>query len=149
MKTPFVLRPSSFVVAAFCILNSAFGIAAEPPPAAAQEGVQLWEGGPYWADRNVGADEPWEPGYYFWWGDPVGYRRENDAWVASDGSGSDSSFRHGGNAPYAKNAAVLLKDGWITTNNVLAPAHDSARAHWGGDRRMPMKQELIDLAYNK
>ncbi len=140
----------TFALAAFCILHLAFGIAAaEPPAAAAQEGVRLWEGGPYWADRNVGADEPWEAGYYFWWGDPVGYKRENDAWVASDGSGSDSSFRHGGNAPYAKHASVLLKDGWITTNNVLAPAHDSARAHWGGDWRMPMKQELMDLAYNK
>ena len=40
---------------------------------AAQKGVRLWEGGPLWADRNVGADEPWEPGYYFWWGDTVGY----------------------------------------------------------------------------
>ena len=30
--------------------------------------VQLWEGGPYWADRNIGADAPWECGLYFWWG---------------------------------------------------------------------------------
>ena len=71
MKTPFRLPSSAFcaAVAAFSIQHSAFSIAAaaeaataEPPPAAAQEGVQLWEGGPYWADRNVGADEPWEPG---------------------------------------------------------------------------------------
>ena len=151
LKTPHSLPSSALCVAlsALCVVHSALCTAAEPPPAAAQEGVQLWEGGPYWADRNVGAEEPWEPGYYFWWGDPVGYRRENDGWVASDGSGSDSSFRHGGNAPYAKHASVLLKEGWITTNNVLAPAHDSARAHWGGDWRMPMKQELMDLAYNK
>ena len=49
-------------------------------------GVQLWEGGPYWAECNVGAITPEEYGYYFWWGDTVGYKRENDAWVASDGS---------------------------------------------------------------
>ena len=54
--------------------------------------VQLWAGGPYWAETNVGADEPWEYGCYFWWGDVVGYRRENDAWVASDGSSSGFSF---------------------------------------------------------
>ena len=30
--------------------------------------VQLWENGPYWAETNIGAAEPWESGYYFWWG---------------------------------------------------------------------------------
>ena len=61
----------------------------------AHEKVQLWEGGPYWATTNVGAEEPWEYGYYFWWGDTVGYKRENGAWVASDGSSSDFSFSEG------------------------------------------------------
>lgn len=28
--------------------------------------VQLWEGGPYWADRNIGAEAPWDSGDYFW-----------------------------------------------------------------------------------
>lgn len=28
--------------------------------------VQLWEGGPYWAETNLGANHPWEYGYYFW-----------------------------------------------------------------------------------
>ena len=35
--------------------------------------VQLWKDGPYWADRNIGAKKPWDLGYYFWWGDMVGY----------------------------------------------------------------------------
>lgn len=26
--------------------------------------VQLWEGGPYWATTNIGAEDPWEYGYY-------------------------------------------------------------------------------------
>ena len=30
---------------------------------AAVKRVQLWEGGPYWADRNIGAYQPWESGY--------------------------------------------------------------------------------------
>ena len=49
--------------------------------------VRLWAGGPYWAETNVGADEPWESGLYFWWGDTVGYywsstpsHRSRDAW---------------------------------------------------------------------
>ncbi|MBQ0032318.1 MAG: hypothetical protein KBT68_05915 [bacterium] len=36
-------------------------------------GVQLWANGPYWAECNVGATKPEEYGYYFWWGDTVGY----------------------------------------------------------------------------
>jgi hypothetical protein len=54
--------------------------------------VQLWENGPYWATTNIGAEKPEDYGYYFWWGDTVGYKRENDKWVASDGSNSNFSF---------------------------------------------------------
>ena len=42
--------------------------------------AQLWKGGPYWADRNIGAEKPWDYGCYFWWGDTIGYKRENNAW---------------------------------------------------------------------
>ena len=37
--------------------------------------VQLWEGGPYWAETNIDAENPEDYGYYFWWGDTVGYKR--------------------------------------------------------------------------
>lgn len=40
-------------------------------------GVQLWDGGPYWAECNVGASKPEEYGYYFWWGDAIGYKRNS------------------------------------------------------------------------
>ena len=43
--------------------------------------VQLWENGPYWATTNIGAEKPEDYGYYFWWGDTVGYLRKNDKWV--------------------------------------------------------------------
>ncbi len=116
-----------------------------------QSGVQLWRDGPYWADRNVGAEEPWSPGLYFWWGDTVGYKWENGSWAAVDGSAVGFSFDRRGPASvtFRKDARALTKEGWLTTNGVLAPAHDAARVHWGGDWRMPTKQELIDLAYNK
>ncbi len=115
----------------------------------ARRKVQLWEGGPCWAETNVGADEPWESGLYFWWGDAVGCRRAGDAWVASDGSTTNFSFQHGGEAPYGKTADQLRSEGWTTEDGVLAPEHDSARAHWGRDWRMPTRQELLDIGYNK
>ena len=109
--------------------------------------VQLWEGGPYWADTNIGAEKPWDSGYYFWWGDTVGYKRENDAWVASDGSSSNFQFNFGmtSRRTYNKTSAVLLREGWITTAGVLAPKHDAAHVHWGNGWRMPTYRELKDI----
>ena len=107
------------------------------------KGVQLWEGGPYWADRNVGASRPEDYGLYFWWGDTVGYRP----------SGTTFGFNFtGSNCPtYNKSIDTLLSEGWIVNNNgtyVLAPSHDAAHVHWGGAWRMPTVRELYDL-YNK
>ena len=111
-------------------------------------GVQLWEGGPYWAECNVGATKPEEYGYYFWWGDTVGYKRENDKWVATDGSSSNFSFSSGNTPTYNKGIATLQSEGWITADGVLAPAHDAARVHWGGEWRMPTDAEISALIDN-
>ena len=110
--------------------------------------VQLWEGGPYWATTNIGADEPWDYGYYFWWGDTVGYEREGGAWVASDGSSSYFSFGQANTPTYPKAPSVLQSEEWITTDNVLTPEHDAAQVHWGGAWRMPTVQELRELNNN-
>ena len=107
--------------------------------------VQLWEGGPYWATTNIGAENPEDYGYYFWWGDTVGYKREGNAWVATDGSSSNFSFRSGNAQTDNKSIATLKSEGWITADSVLVPAHDAAHVHWGGAWRMPTKQELSDL----
>ena len=111
----------------------------------AHDKVQLWEGGPYWA-TTIGAEKPEDYGYYFWWGDTVGYKRENDAWVASDGSSSNFLYW---NAPIeGKSISTLKSEGWITMDGVLAPEHDAAHVHWGGKWRMPTQQELRDLKTN-
>ena len=107
--------------------------------------VQLWEGGPYWAETNIGAENPWNSGYYFWWGDTVGYKREGDAWVASDGSSSEFSFSEGNTPTNGKNPAALQSAGWITADGVLSPEHDAAQVQWGGEWRMPTNQEMDDL----
>ena len=114
----------------------------------AHDKVQLWEGGPYWATTNIGAENPEDYGYYFWWGDTVGYKRENDKWVASDGSNSNFSFDSINAPTYKKSIATLQSEGWIVSKNgtyVLAPEHDAAQVQWGGDWRMPTRQEFDDL----
>jgi uncharacterized repeat protein (TIGR02543 family) len=113
--------------------------------AGAHRKFQLWEGGPYWAETNIGAEEPWERGYYFWWGDIVGYRRKNNAWVSNDGSTTSFSFTSENTPTYGKDISTLQSEGWITADSVLAPEHDAARVQWGGVWRMPTDQEVIDL----
>ncbi len=135
------------------------------------KGVQLWDGGPYWAETNIGAEKPEDYGYYFWWGDTVGYKRENGVWVASDGSASGFAFYEKYTPTYDKNLPTLKSEGWIIggeerisfwgklfgssgpresssstrEDSVLATEHDAARVHWGEKWRMPTIQELGDL----
>lgn len=114
----------------------------------AHEKVQLWEDGPYWATTNIGAEKPEDYGYYFWWGDTVGYKREGNAWVATDGSSSNFSFDSSNAPTYNKIIATLQSEGWIVSKDgtyVLAPEHDAAQVQWGGGWRMPTYQELCDL----
>ena len=99
--------------------------------------VQLWEGGPYWATTNVGAEKPEDYGYYFWWGDTTGYR--------PSGTTFSFSFESSNCPTYGKSESQLKEGGWLTNGGVLAPEHDAAQAHWGGAWRMPTKQELADL----
>ncbi len=107
--------------------------------------VQLWENGPYWAETNIGAENPWDPGYYFWWGDTVGYKYENGVWMASDGSSSGFSFGEGNVPTGCKDNRTLRREGWITAGGVLAPNHDAAHVQWGGGWRMPTMQEIDEL----
>lgn len=117
-------------------------------PAPAHVGVQLWKDGPYWAETNIGADNPEDPGLYFWWGDTLGYKWENDAWVASDGSVTDFSFTPGNTPTYGKDAMTLINECWTRDDSILAPDHDAAKAHWGEEWRMPTRSELAALDEN-
>ena len=106
--------------------------------------VQLWEGGPYWATTNIGADKPWEYGLYFWWGDTKGY------YPSADGKFS-FNFASDNSAIYTlgKSVSELQSAGWVTSAGVLASKHDAAHVHWGGAWRMPTYQELYDLCNDK
>ncbi len=122
--------------------------------------VQLWKKGPYWAEKNIGAEPPWESGYYFWWGDTVGYEFKDGVWMASDGSKSKFSFEETNgktnlcsklfgkkaNIPtLEKDISTLRNEGWITRNGALTLEHDAAHVKWGGEWRMPTDQELKNL----
>ena len=123
-------------------------------------GVQLWENGPYWAECNVGASAPEESGYYFWWGDTVGYTRSGGrwmswgiylsvTWVSSTGEQMSSSPFDLSSCPtYGKDNLALLSAGYVDSTGNLAPEYDAATAHLGAPWRMPTYQEYDDLINN-
>ena len=111
--------------------------------------VQLWADGPYWAECNVGASQPEEYGYYFWWGDTVGYKRnaENNGWVSVK-DGSSFSFSEGNCLTYEKNNSQLQSEGYVDETGNLVAAYDAATAHLGAPWRMPTDAEFSALINN-
>ena len=104
--------------------------------------VQLWKNGPYWATTNIGAVKPEERGLYFWWGDTKGHSPSSKGEFCFDFDFDDDNP-----AIYTcgKSVSELQGAGWLTSDGVLAPKHDAAHVHWGGNWRMPTHQELFDL----
>lgn len=109
-------------------------------------GVQLWENGPCWAECNVGATKPEECGYYFWWGDTIGYKRNaaNDGWVSVK-DGTAFLFEDVKIPTWRMNASELQSQGYIDSTSNLVAAHDAATAHLGAPWRMPTINEFRDL----
>ena len=119
--------------------------------------VQLWENGPYWAATNIGAETPEDSGYYFWWDDTVGYKREGDAWVASDGSSDfpfpiDNTLTYGTTLTYTViTPSTFERYGWVIQEDGMympAPEHDAAQVQWGDGWRMPTNREIAALVNN-
>ena len=111
-------------------------------------GVQLWDQGPYWAECNVGATKPEECGYYFWWGDAVGYQYDGSRWNAADLSRIGFSFASKNCPTCGKSNETLRSDGYLTTGSRFAPAHDAATVHLGAPWRMPTHWDFSELLSN-
>ena len=124
-------------------------------------GVQLWEDGPYWAECNVGASKSEEYGYYFWWGDTVGYtwdggtydgvypRYTGVTWVSSKGVRMGSSPFSWSSCPtYSKDTSELRAAKYINSTGNLVAAYDAATAHLGAPWRMPTDSEFSALINN-
>ncbi|MCQ2391073.1 MAG: hypothetical protein MJ240_06600 [Kiritimatiellae bacterium] len=132
----------------------------EPEPEPQLGGVQLWENGPYWAECNVGASKPEEDGYYFWWGDTVGYKREGGTrtddysysgvtWVSSTGTRMGSSpFNYSTCPTCDKSNSTLQSQGYIDSTGNLEAKYDAATAHLGAPWRMPTDAEFSALISN-
>jgi len=128
----------------FANVETIFGVNVEE---VSEGGVQLWEGGPYWAECNVGAARPEERGYYFWWGDTVGYKRNAawDGWISVK-DGATYSFNE---CPTVmKDSSTLESEGYIDATGDLSESHDAATAYLGVPWRTPTGEEFSALISN-
>ena len=122
--------------------NVAFSAALTDPDV---EGVQLWKDGPYWATCNVGATKPEGNGYYFWWGDTVGYWYPSTKWTSVWNSSTTISFSTVNNAAPSNKTYGKNPTGYLDSNKNLNSWCDAATAHLGAPWRMPTSDELKTL----
>lgn len=96
--------------------------------------VQLWENGPKWATVNVGASSPADAGGYFVWGGTT----------ADEYSSIDDYFDN----PSHDHVTFVKYFNGTGGKTVLDPEDDAARVNWGGNWRMPTKDELAPIVYS-
>ena len=98
-------------------------------------------GGIKWATCNVGAKCPTDPGFYFQWGDTMGYTAKQ--------VGIGEGKKHFGWKDYKYCENGLLKYNFNDNKTVLSIEDDAAHVNWGGAWRMPTIEELAILCSSK
>lgn len=116
-----------------------------------------------WANMNIGAESPEDYGDYFAWGETSGYKdgkREfsQDTYkyylvtktTTPDKDGFEFTETTSGYTKYVtnKDASRYGYDGFYDDKTVLDLEDDAAHVNWGGDWRMPTKEEQDELRDN-
>ena len=94
-----------------------------------------------WATFNVGASKPEEYGCYYAWGETE---------PKTDYSWSTYKYCNGSYSTMTKycNDSSYGNNGFTDTKTTLDPDDDVAHVKWGGDWRMPTKDEFTELLNN-
>ena len=97
--------------------------------------------GMFWANCNVGADNPEDYGDYFAWGETQ--PRDYYSW-------STYQYCHGTSGTLTKycNKSSYGYNGFIDNLTTLLPVDDAATANWGYEWRMPTQEEWQELFDN-
>lgn len=103
------------------------------------EGIQLWENGPYWSTRFIGATNVNSVPMYFMWGATDGY-----IW-----NGNEKAF-NGKTSGFLFNEqfwdwTVAIDEGSSSNPTKLGADHDAAALIWGNGWRLPTKAECDKL----
>lgn len=97
--------------------------------------------GTLWATCNLGADAPEDYGYYYAWGETT---------TKSTYSWKNYRYCNGSSGSLTKycNISKLGNNGFTDDLIILQPGDDAATVNWGGDWRIPTKEELRELFSN-
>lgn len=103
--------------------------------------VQLWANGPYWSIKNIGAANEYDPGYYFSWGNTIGYVHDSaiNQWKVAPGYTNAGTVWNGG---FNLNNYLGTHGQSLQRSLQANAADDAAVAAWGSDWRMPTKAEV-------
>ncbi|MDD6356501.1 MAG: hypothetical protein PUG15_00150, partial [Bacteroidales bacterium] len=114
-----------------------------------------------WATCNVGAENPWDYGDYFAWGETVGYGKsdQSNAHNYAYGNTYVKTYYYWDTYKYCSGTSfkTLTKycsysdyghNGYTDTKTVLDPEDDAARMNMGGSWRMPTTAEQRELTDN-
>ncbi len=95
--------------------------------------------GTLWATCNIGADNPWDFGEYFAWGETAPKTRYswNNYKYAANGD-DHKLIKYCTLSEYGYN-------GMADSITVLQPSDDAATANWGSEWRMPTEEEWDEL----
>ena len=94
-----------------------------------------------WATCNVGADTPEAYGDYFAWGETQPKDTYDWSTYQYSNGGSTTMTKYCNNSSYGYN-------GFTDNLTTLLPEDDAAAANWGGNWRMPTKEEFQELYNN-
>lgn len=109
-----------------------------------------------WATCNVGANKPEEYGDYFAWGETEphyteGHSQDNPCsnWKTSKSGYNWASYKwcKGSDSSQTK-YCTSSSYGTVDNKTVLDPEDDAAHVNWGGNWRMPTKEEQDELRTN-
>lgn len=110
------------------------------PPVSDREYVDLGlPSGTLWATCNVGAENPWDYGDYFAWGETTP-KDDYSTYKYANGR-SDIVTKYCSISDYGN-------DGFTDNLTILLPEDDAATANWGCDWRMPTQAEFQELYDN-
>ena len=111
--------------------------------------------GTLWCDRNIGAENPEDPGLYFQWGDTQGWRadqigtgegQKSETWDSYKFSGPGATDSNPQLTKYC-NKAEYGKDSF-TDNKVILDLKDNAYISRGYTWRMPSEEEFREMMVN-
>lgn len=102
-----------------------------------QEAVDLGlPSGLKWASSNIGAEMPENTGNIFMWGATTPAEKQDCSWYIAPFNNYNSSY----NGKYFEEHMSEWLD-----NYILKPEYDAAHVIWGGQWRMPTKEEFEEL----